>query len=103
LVRLGLPFRVEDNLAAALGRRLVGAAVKEAIAVAIGLAEVEAAELLLLPGVLVVVGQMVGLCVADVDAGRAGAAACHDDGAAAVGVLLVLLRDLHLVFTGSHL
>ena len=76
------PFRVEDNLAALFRSGLVGAAVEEGIAVAEGVAllaattEVEAAELLL--GLLVVVGQVVGLCVANVDARRAGSAGRHD-------------------------
>jgi hypothetical protein len=100
---LGLPFRVKNDLAAVVGRGLVGAAVEEIVAVAVALAEVEAAELLLLLGVLVVVSQVVGLGVADVDASRAGAAVGHDHGAAAAGILLVLLRDLHLVLAGSKL
>lgn len=102
-LRLDLPFRVEDDLATVFGRSLVGAAVEEAVAIAIARAEVKAAEVLLLLGVLVVVCQVVGLGVADVDAGRAGAAASHKDSATTVGILLVLLRDSHLVLASSHL
>lgn len=100
---LDLPFRVEDYLATLVGGGLVGTAVEEAVAIAISRTEVEAAELLLLLGVLVVVGQVVRLSIADVDACRAGAAAGHENGATALVVLLVLLRDLHLVLAGSQL
>ena len=100
-----LPLRVEDDLAALFRRLLVGGAVKQTIAVRVGVAlvlvvttEVEAAELLF--GLLVVVGKVVGLLCADVDAGRAGSAAGHHHGATTVGVSLVLLRNLHLVIAG---
>ena len=105
LVRL--PFRVEDDLAALFRGLLVGAAVKEGVAVGVPVArlavttEVEAAEFLVL-SLLVVVGKVVGLCCTDVDAGRAGfvSAVGHDHGATTVGVSLVLLRNLHLVIAG---
>jgi len=80
--KIWLPFRVKNNLAALFRCGLVGAAIEEGVAVAESVAflaaatEVEAAELLF--GFLVVVGQVVGLCVADVDARRAGSAARHD-------------------------
>jgi hypothetical protein len=64
--------------------------------------EVEAAELFWFLGFFVVVGQVVGLCCADVDAGR-GFAAGHDHGATPVGISLVLLRNLHLATVGDHL
>jgi hypothetical protein len=105
---ISLPFRVENDLAALFGCGLVGAAVEQAIAVGVvvtllaAAAEVEAAELLLL-GFFVVVSEMVGLCCADVDASRAGSAAGHDHGATAVGILLVLLRNLHLGAAGNYL
>lgn len=63
---IGLPFRVEDDIAALFGRGLVGATVEEAVGVGVVVAllaattEVEAAELLLLLGFLVVVGKVVG-------------------------------------------
>jgi hypothetical protein len=102
-----LPFRVEDDLAALFGRFLIGAAVEQAIAVGVEIAllaattQVEAAELLVL-GLLVVVGEMVGLLCANVDAGRAGSALGHDHGATTVGISLVLLRNLHLVLAVGH-
>ena len=102
-----LPLRVEDDLAALFRRLLVGGAVKQTIAVRVGVAlvlvvttEVEAAELLF--GFLVVVGKVVGLLCADVDAGRAGSAAGHHHGATTVGIGLVLLRDLHLIVAAGH-
>ena len=102
-----LPLRVEDDLAALFRRLLVGGAVKQTIAVRVGVAlvlvvttEVEAAELLF--GLLVVVGKVVGLLCADVDAGRAGSAAGHHHGATTVGIGLVLLRDLHLIVAAGH-
>jgi hypothetical protein len=63
---------------------------------------IEAAELLLL-SFLVVVGEVVGLGRADVNAARAGSAAGHDHGATTVGIGLVLLRNLHLVAAGDQL
>jgi hypothetical protein len=102
-----LPFRVEDDLAALFGRFLIGAAVEQAIAVGVEIAllaattQVEAAELLV--RLLVVVGEVVGLLCADVDAGGAGSAAGHDHGATTVFISLVLLRNLHLVVAGHHL
>jgi hypothetical protein len=104
---LNLPLGVEDDLAALLGRGLVGAAVEQAVAVRVEIAllaattQVEAAELLVL-GLLVVVGEMVGLLCANVDAGRAGSALGHDHGATTVGISLVLLRNLHLVLAVGH-
>jgi hypothetical protein len=102
-----LPLRVEDDLAALFRRLLVGGAVKQAVAVNVGIAlvlvvttEIEAAELLF--GLLVVVGKVVGLLCADVDAGRAGSAAGHHHSATTVGIGLVLLRDLHLVIAAGH-
>ena len=102
-----LPLRVEDDLAALFRRLLVGGAVKQTIAVRVGVAlvlvvttEVEAAELLF--GFLVVVGKVVGLLCADVDAGRAGSAAGHHHGATTVRIGLVLLRDLHLIVAAGH-
>ena len=103
------PFRVEYNLATLVGSDLIGAAVEQAVAVGVvvallaATAEVEAAELLLLLGIFVVVSKMVGLRVADVDAGRANSGAGHNHGATTVGVLLVLLRNLHLAAAGNHL
>lgn len=106
-ILVDLPFRVEDHLAALFGGNLVGAAVEKGVAVAIvvtlvaAAAEVEAAELLAL-GLLVVVRQVVRRGVTDVDAGRAGSAGRSDYGATAVGVTLVLLRDLDLLAAGDQ-
>jgi hypothetical protein len=105
---IGLPFRVEDDLAALFGRFLVGASIKQRVSVGVmissvaAVTEVEAAELLWFLCLLVVVGQVVGLCCADVNASRAGSAARHDHGATTVGIGLVLLRNLHLVVFGDH-
>jgi hypothetical protein len=104
---IDLPLRVEDDLAALFGRGLVGAAVEQAVSVRVEIAllaattEVEAAEFFVL-GFLVVVGEVVGLFCADVDAGRTGSAAGHDHGATTVGISLVLLRNLHLVSAAGH-
>ena len=102
-----LPLRVEDDLAALFRRLLVGTAVEQPVAIRVGITlvlvvttEVEAAELLF--GLLVVVGKVVGLLCADVDAGRAGSTAGHDHGATAVGISLVLLRKLHLIVAVGH-
>jgi hypothetical protein len=103
---LNLPLGVEDDLAAVLGGGLVRGAVEQAVAVGeeVVLAvttEVETAELLIL-GLLIVVGEVVGLRVSDVDAGRALSAGGHGHGATALGVFLVLVRDLHLVVAAGH-
>jgi hypothetical protein len=104
---IDLPLGVEDDLAAVLGSGLVRTAVKQAVAVGEEVAllavttEVEAAKLLVL-GLLVVVGEVVGLRVGDVDAGRALSAGGHDHGATALGVFLVLVRDHHLVIAAGH-
>jgi len=106
--RIGSPFRVEDDLATLFGCGLIGTSVEESVAVGVVVAllaaatEVEAAELLFL-GFLVVVGKVVGLRCADVDAGRAGSASGHDHGATTIGVSLALLRNLHLVTAGNQL
>jgi hypothetical protein len=102
-----LPLRIEDDLAALFGCGLVGAAVEQGVAVGVEITllaattQVEAAELLVV-GFLVVVGKVVGLLCADVDACRAGSAASHDHGATTVGISLVFLGNLHSVVAAGH-